>query len=63
MKSREQLIKEGKVWLVYPDSDGDAIQFEGKSRAACLKYLKLKGLTRDYKKGIIRIGELIWEKP
>lgn len=58
--TREQKINKGKLWIIHPDSDGDKILFEG-SKTSCVKYLKENKLWGDYKKGVIRLGQLIWE--
>lgn len=59
--TRLEKISAGKIWHVYPDSDPEKIMFEG-SETACRAYLKAKRLTREFKRGIIRIGKVIWEK-
>lgn len=59
--TREQQIRAGKVWQVYPASNADSIFFEG-SRAACLRWLKEYGYWPSYKQGNIRVGKLIWEQ-
>lgn len=53
---REEKIKDGKIWRVYPDADPDKILFEG-SRSACLRFLKTQP-GRD----ILCFGKLLWEK-
>jgi hypothetical protein len=46
---------------VYPEGDADKILFEGGSRAACLDFLKRKNLRRAWKRGEVRIAEVVWE--
>lgn len=52
---REEKIKQGKIWRVYPDADPDNILFEG-SRSACLKFLKTQSNRAE-----LRFGKLLWE--
>lgn len=59
--TRTEKIAGGQVWQVYPDGDPDKIMFEG-SKSACQGYVKAKRLTRELKRGIIRLGKVIWEK-
>ena len=58
--TRAQKIKLGKIWQVYFDIAIEDIQFEG-SKSACIKYLKENNLWKKYKRGEIRIGQLIFE--
>ncbi|MDO8611108.1 MAG: hypothetical protein Q7R95_11335 [bacterium] len=58
-QNRAQKIKLGKIWQVYPDSNGDDVKFEG-SKSACIKYLKENKLWRSYKIGKYRVGQLIF---
>ena len=58
-KTRQQLIDSGKIYQVYTEADSDTILFEG-TRAKCMAWIKIV-CWRDYKKGIIRLGKLIWE--
>jgi hypothetical protein len=59
--TRDEKIKFGLIHQVYPDSDPEKIMFEG-SETACRGYVKAKRLTREVKTGIVRIGQVIWEK-
>lgn len=62
MMTRRERIDAGLVWHVYPDSDPEKIMFEG-TETACRGYIKAKRLQRELKRGIIRLGKCIWEKP
>jgi hypothetical protein len=57
--TRSEQIKAGNLWQVYPP-DSEAVLFEG-SRAACLRYIREHGLNRQWKRGGVRLGCLIWE--
>lgn len=59
MKSRQQLIEEGKLWQVYPDKDKDKILFEG-TKSKCMDYITIH-CKAEYKRGTIRLGKLILE--
>lgn len=59
--TRQELIEKGKIWQVSYDKTPDDILFEGKSRSACLKYIKTHHSLRLFKSGTIRIGNVIWE--
>lgn len=61
MKTRQELIDDGKVWTVCPDNEPENILFEG-NKTSCIKYLRENNLFRQYKKGLIRLGKVIWEK-
>jgi len=56
-----QLIEQGKIYQVYPDDDKENILYEG-TRAKCLDFIKAFGFQYRYKKGLIRIAKLIYEK-
>lgn len=58
--TRSSLISRGKLWQVHPDAEPDKILFEG-SHAACLRFLRSSAQWHAYKRGQIRIGQLIWE--
>lgn len=58
--TRTEQIAAGKVWQVYPGNDIDSILFEG-TKAACVRYVKDRGFWKQYKRGVIRIGQLIWD--
>jgi hypothetical protein len=59
MKTRAELIKLGKIWHVGVEGS-DELLFEG-SKPACKKYIKDNHLTKDYKAGLVRLGQLVWE--
>jgi hypothetical protein len=59
--NRQELIKKGKIWQVNLDASPDDILFEG-NKTNCFKFVKQNYGMRQYRKGIIRVGELIWEK-
>lgn len=59
--TRDALIARGQVWQVHPDSDPDKILFEGKSRGACLKFIRDNYTLRAYRNGKIRVGQVLWE--
>jgi hypothetical protein len=60
--TRQEKIKQGKIWQVWRKNDSDNVLFEG-SRTACIKYLKEQGLYRLWKRGKadVSLGELISE--
>ena len=58
--TREQKINSGKLWQVHPDGLPDDVLFEG-NKTACMGYIK-QHLWRQYRKGLVRLGKLIWEK-
>lgn len=58
--NRQQLIERGKIWQVYPDGEPDNILFEG-NKTAAKNYIS-KYHYRQYKKGIIRLAQIIWEQ-
>jgi len=60
MKSRADKIKAGKIYQVYPDIDPDSIMFEG-SKTACMTYIRKTCGMWGYKRGKIRVGQLLWE--
>lgn len=57
--TRQEKILKGKLWTVHFDNCDNNL-FEG-TKTACHKYLKENNLTRQYKRGKIRVGQLIWE--
>lgn len=59
--NRAEQIKKGKIWQVYTDESPDAILFEG-NKTNCFKYIREEWGMRFYKNGIIRCGQVIWEK-
>lgn len=61
MKTRAEKIKAGKIWQVSPDGKPDEILYEG-SKTACFAFVRDHYGMRAYKRGTIRIGQLIWEK-
>ena len=60
--TRADKIKNGKLWQVYASAKPDNICFEG-SKTACMKYIRKTFGMWVYKRGKIRIGQLIWENP
>lgn len=58
--TRADRVRAGLVWQLYPDSNPDKLLFEG-TRNACLAELQTRGLMREYRRGTIRLGKLIWE--
>lgn len=62
-RTREELIRAGRVWQVYPDNKPEDIKFEG-SHSACVRWLKTNRLWRAWRTGGgIRLGRLIYETP
>lgn len=59
--SRSKLINKGKVNQVYFDAEPDNILCEG-NITKCRNFITEKRWWRLYKKGLVRIGEVIWEK-
>lgn len=62
MKTRQELIDAGKVWMVYLDASPDVILFEG-TKTACQKFVKERGWNRRVRRGEMRMARLLWEKP
>lgn len=58
--TRPAKISAGKIWHVYLDDSPDVILFEG-NLTACRKLIKETFGWRFYKKGTIRLGQVIWE--
>lgn len=54
--------KKKNNWECYPDKERDNILHSASSRSGIMKYLREQKLMRDYKKGIVRVAEIIWEK-
>ena len=54
-------LKLGKLWQVYANATPDNILIEG-SKSFCLKVMQERHMMRSYKRGEIRLGQLIWEK-
>lgn len=59
--TRQQLIDKGKIWQVYNDGEPDNVLFEG-NKTKCLQFIKENNFGYYYKKGKIRIAQVIWEK-
>lgn len=57
---RLQQIARGKLWQVYLDGDPDKILCEG-SKTACRQYIRNWFSAREFKKGYVRLGQLIHE--
>lgn len=57
---RQKRIEAGKIWQVYPDKETENILFEG-SQSACRTFIKSNSVSRDYKKGKIRLAKIIFE--
>lgn len=60
IKTRQELIEAGKIWVVYPDGDPDNTLFEG-TKTACMNFVKSPMLRTAYKYNRIRIAKLIYE--
>ena len=62
MNTRETLISNGKIWVVYPDGKhkDEDILFEG-AKTRCLAFIKEKFGKKAYKNGSIRAAKVIWE--
>lgn len=62
--TRAESITKGKVWRVYYDANPDHTLFGG-SKSKCLKWLRANpnGLWYAYRRGEIRIGQLVCEGP
>lgn len=61
MLTRTEQIHKGKIWQVYLDSAPDNLLFEG-NKTKCFDYIKVNFGMRAYKKGTVRIGQVIFEK-
>lgn len=60
MKTRAEKIATGRVWHVYRDAEPDNTLFEG-TKTACLVWLRAGTQWREYKRGALRVGRVIWE--
>lgn len=60
--NRSERIEKGLIWQVYEDATPEVIVFEG-TKTACQNFIKLHGLQRQYKRGVIRLAKLILELP
>lgn len=58
--NQQTKIDAGKIWQVYPDGQPENILFEG-TKTGCKNWLKVNGRIRDYKKGSVRLAQVIWE--
>lgn len=59
--TRQQKIQKGKLWQIYFDKTPEDIIFES-TKSGCFAYLRRNYCMAQYKQGMIRIGQLIWEK-
>lgn len=59
--TRQQRIDKGLVWNVYHSDSPDVLMFEG-TKTQCKKYLSLNNLNRAYKRGSVRLSQIIWEE-
>ena len=57
---RQKLIDAGKIWQVYTNSQPDTILCEG-FKTKCFDYIRLHFGLRAYKKGTIRLAQVIYE--
>ena len=58
--SRQRLIDRGKLWQVYPDGSPDDVLFEG-NKTQCKQYIWQEQLQGQWRRGSIRMGQVIWE--
>jgi hypothetical protein len=50
------------LWQVYRDAAPEVVLCEG-SKAACWRYITEHHLRRDWRRGEVRLGRVIWEQP
>ncbi len=60
MTTRKQAIERGRVWQVYEDGCRETILHEG-TKSSCQRYLRERGLQRYYRRGLVRMAQVIWE--
>lgn len=58
---RQSDINAGKVWQIRLESHPEKLEFECKSRGACIKWLKENDEFKNYKKGLTRLSQVIYE--
>jgi hypothetical protein len=61
MMTRQEKIAKGKLWQVYTNEKPNNILFEG-CKTKCLTFIKDHFGIKMYKRGLVRIGQLIFEK-
>lgn len=61
-QTRQQLIDAGKIWHVTHPDKPDDILFEG-CQTHAMSFIRQHFGNRAYKRGDIRLGEVIFEMP